>query len=90
MLKLISQFFGVPFLAEAGLTSGVEGFLGVAFELARFAEDGITLCPENNALVYLDMGHIWVYMERLYGGVYVEAPAYGEPFHINGVLALNV
>jgi PKD repeat protein len=71
--------FVIPFLADAGLTGGFDGFVGIGFEIVRFGHDGFTFCPGRNAEVYVGVGvHFGVYgqvlfgLGRLEGGLYCD------------------
>ena len=70
---------GIPFLAEAGLTGGVDAEFGTHFVVARFAEDGFTFCPEDFSKVFFDIkGHGGLYAQILMGLARLEGGLFAE------------
>lgn len=59
---------GIPFLAEAGLTGGVDGEFDTRFVISRFGDDGFTFCPEGFSEVFFGInGHAGMYASMLWG-----------------------
>ncbi|HEC81507.1 MAG TPA: hypothetical protein ENI42_03665, partial [Thermoplasmatales archaeon] len=59
---------GIPFLAEAGLSGGVDAEFGTRFVIARLADNGFTFCPEGFSNVFFDLeGQAGLYAQVLWG-----------------------
>jgi PKD repeat protein len=70
---------GIPFLAEAGLTGGIDAEFGTHFIIARFAENGFTFCPEDFSEVFFDFkGHGGLYAQVLMGLARLEGGLFAE------------
>ncbi|MHC1625538.1 MAG: PKD domain-containing protein, partial [Methermicoccaceae archaeon] len=88
---------GIPFLAEAGLSGGVDAEFGTRFVVTRFGEDGLTFCPEGFSKVFFGLnGHAGLYAQvlwglgRLEGGLYADGelsmslPSLEKQMHLYG------
>ena len=64
---------GIPIVAEAGFTGGVEASFGTEFVLARLGDDGFTICPEGFSEVFFGIdAHAGIYASILKGLIRLE------------------
>jgi len=71
--------FGIPFLAEAGVSGSIGGSFDTGFEIGSFGSDGFSFCPKAPDYVelgaYLDVkayGEILMGLAGISGGLYVD------------------